>query len=399
MVKKLFIVAGDPSGDLHGANLVTALREISSQIEIDGLGGERMERAGVRLLDKLTELAIVGFSEAINNILALRQVYRKTEEFLRKEKPDIIVLIDYPGFNLRLAGLAKRLKIPLIYYIGPQIWAWRRGRIKDIAELVNKMLVIFPFEEETYKKAGVDVSFVGHPLLDTIQPTKSKEEVCRKYGFDPNSPIIGLMPGSRKQEIERLLPVMLEASRRIAENRKVQFVLPLAGNIPMNYIKERITEFEKNRLNRTKISKSQKEKKPPLPILVVRDEDYNIRRTLTLALVASGTATLENACLGIPMIIIYKVSLFSYLLARLLIRIPRIGLANIVAGKRVVPEFIQQRARAEEIAKVACHWLSNPGLMRETRKELKRVKEKLGTPGAAKRAAKIILEEAIASNL
>lgn len=398
MVKKLFIVAGDPSGDLHGANLVTALREISSQIEIDGLGGERMERAGVRLLDKLTELAIVGFSEAINNILALRQIYRKTEEFLRKEKPDIIVLIDYPGFNLRLAGLAKRLKIPLIYYIGPQIWAWRRGRIKDIAELVNKMLVIFPFEEETYKRAGVDVSFVGHPLLDTIQPTKSKEEVYRKYGFDPNSPIIGLMPGSRKQEIERLLPVMLEASRRIAENRKVQFVLPLAGNIPMNYIKERITEFEMDRLNRTKLSKSQKEERSPLPILVVRDEDYNIRRTLTLALVASGTATLENACLGIPMIIIYKVSLFSYLLARLLIRIPRIGLANIVAGKRVVPEFIQQKARAKEIAEVACHWLSNPGLMRETRKELKRVKEKLGTPGASKRAAKIILEEAIASN-
>ncbi|MCK4802853.1 lipid-A-disaccharide synthase, partial [bacterium] len=332
MIKKLFIVAGDPSGDLHGANLVTALREISSQIEINGLGGERMEKAGVRLLYRLTELAIVGFSEAINNIRALRQIYIKTEEFLRKEKPDIIVLIDYPGFNLRLAGLAKRLKIPLIYYIGPQIWAWRRGRIKGIAELVNKMLVIFPFEEETYRKAGVDVSFVGHPLLDTIQPTKSKEEVCLKYGLDPNSPIIGLMPGSRKQEIERLLSVMLEASRRIAENRKVQFVLPLAGNIPMNYIKERITEFEKNRLNRTKISKSQKEKKPPLHILVVRDEDYNIRRTLTLALVASGTATLENACLGIPMIIIYKVSLFSYLLARLLIRIPRIGLANIVAG-------------------------------------------------------------------
>ncbi|MFQ5867656.1 MAG: lipid-A-disaccharide synthase [bacterium] len=398
MVKKLFIVAGDPSGDLHGANLVNALREISSQIEIDGLGGERMERAGVRLLDKLTELAIVGFSEAVTNILALRQIYRKTEEFLRKEKPDIIVLIDYPGFNLRLAGLAKRLRIPLIYYIGPQIWAWRHGRIKDIAELVNKMLVIFPFEEETYRKAGVDVSFVGHPLLDTIQPTKSKEEVCRKYGLDANSPIIGLMPGSRKQEIERLLSVMLEASRRIAENRRVQFVLPLAGNIPMNYIKECITEFEMGALNRTRLSKSKKEERSPLPILVVRDEDYNIRRTMTLALVASGTATLENACLGIPMIIIYKVSLFSYLLARVLIRIPRIGLANIVAGKRVVPEFIQSKARAEEIASVACHWLSNPGLMREIKRELKRVKEKLGTPGASKRVAKIILEEAITSN-
>jgi len=398
MVKKLFIVAGDPSGDLHGANLVNALREISSQIEIDGLGGERMERAGVRLLDKLTELAIVGFSEAVTNILALRQIYRKTEEFLRKEKPDIIVLIDYPGFNLRLAGLAKRLRIPLIYYIGPQIWAWRHGRIKDIAELVNKMLVIFPFEEETYRKAGVDVSFVGHPLLDTIQPTKSKEEVCRKYGLDPNSPIIGLMPGSRKQEIERLLSVMLDASRRIAEDRKVQFVLPLAGNIPMNYIKECITEFEMGALNRTRLSKSKKEERSPLPILVVRDEDYNIRRTMTLALVASGTATLENACLGIPMIIIYKVSLFSYLLARVLIRIPRIGLANIIAGKRVVPEFIQWKARAEEIARVACHWLSNPRLMREIRRELKRVKEKLGTPGASKRAAKIILEEAKASN-
>jgi len=393
MVKKIFIVAGDPSGDLHGANLVNALREISSQVEISGLGGERMERAGVRILDKLTELAIVGFSEAINSILALRQIYRKTEEFLKKEKPDIIVLIDYPGFNLRLAGLAKRLKIPLIYYIGPQIWAWRHGRIKDIAELVNKMLVIFPFEEETYKKAGVNVSFVGHPLLDSIQPSKGKEGVYRKYGLRPDFPIIGLMPGSRKQEIERLLPVMLETSRRIAENRKVQFILPLAENIPMTYIRERITEFEMNTSNRFR-----KEEKPPLPLLVVRDEDYNIRRTMTLALVASGTATLENACLGIPMIIIYKVSLFSYLLARLLIRIPRIGLANIVAGKRVVPEFIQQKARADEIAKVACHWLNNPDLMRETRKELKRVKEKLGTPGASKRAAKIILEEVIVSN-
>jgi len=396
MVKKIFIVAGDPSGDLHGANLVNALKEISSQIEISGLGGERMESAGVRLLAKLTELAIVGFSEAINNILALRQIYRKTKEFLREEKPDIIVLIDYPGFNLRVAALAKKLKIPLVYYIGPQIWAWRRGRIKDIAELVNKMLVIFPFEEETYRKAGVDVSFVGHPLLDTIQPTKSKEEVCRKYGLDPDSPIIGLMPGSRKQEIERLLSVMLEASRRIAENRKVQFVLPLAGNIPMSYIKERITEFEMNRLNRRKLFKSQKEERSPLPILVVRDEDYNIRRTLTLALVASGTATLENACLGIPMIIIYKVSLFSYLLARLLIKIPRIGLANIVAGKRVVPEFIQRKARAKEIAKVACDWLNNPGLLREIRDELKMVKERLGTRGASKRVAKIIVEEVLA---
>jgi lipid-A-disaccharide synthase len=398
MVKKIFIVAGDPSGDLHGANLVSALKEISSQIEIYGLGGERMERAGVKLLDKLTELAIVGFSEAILNIRALRQIYRKTKEFLRKERPDIIVLIDYPGFNLRLAGLAKKLKIPLIYYIGPQIWAWRRQRIKDIAKLVNKMLVIFPFEEEIYRKAGVDVSFVGHPLLDTIQPTKSKEEVCRKYGLDPDSPIIGLMPGSRKQEIERLLSIMLEASRRIAENRKVQFVLPLAGNIPMGYIKERMAEFEKDRLNRTKLSKNQKEEKLPFPILVVRDEDYNIRRTMTLALVASGSATLENACLGIPMVIIYKVSFFSYLLARLLIKIPIIGLANIVAGKMVVPEFIQRKARAEEIAKVACHWLSNPGLMNEIREELKRVREKLGTPGASKRVAKIILEEVLARN-
>ena len=390
MVKKMFIVAGDPSGDLHGANLVNALKEMSSQIEIYGLGGERMEKAGVVLLDKLTDLAIVGFSEAIINIVALRRIYRKAKEFLRNEKPDIIVLIDYPGFNLRLASLAKRLKIPLIYYIGPQIWAWRRGRIKDIAELVNKMLVIFPFEEETYREAGVDVSFVGHPLLDTIQPNKSKEEVYLKYGLDPDFPIIGLMPGSRKQEIERLLSIMLEASRKIAKNRKAQFVLPLASNIPMSYIKERITEFEKDRLNRTKES--------PLPILVVRDEDYNIRRVMTLALVASGTATLENACLGIPMIIIYKVSFFSYLLARLLIRIPIIGLANIVAGKRVVPEFIQRKARSEEIAKVACHWLSNPGIMKEIKKELEKVRERLGTPGASKRVAKIILEGGTASN-
>jgi len=394
MVKKIFIVAGDPSGDLHGANLVYALKDISPYVEIYGLGGERMESAGVRLLHKLTELAIVGFSEAIINILALRKIYRKVKKFLKKQRPDIIVLIDYPGFNLKIAGLAKRLKIPLIYYIGPQVWAWRSGRIKDIAESVNKMIVIFPFEEETYRKAGVDVSFVGHPLLDTIQPTKSEEEVCEKFGLDSNYPIIGLMPGSRKQEIERLLPIMLEASKKIAKTRNVQFILPLAANIPMSYIKERITEFENNRHNRMKFSKRIKAKESPLPILVVRDEDYNIRRIMTLALVASGTATLENACLGIPMIIIYKVSFFSYLLARILVKIPIIGLANIVAGKRIVPEFIQRKARAGEIAKITSHWLDNPALMVEIKEELMKVREKLGTPGASQRAAKIILEEA-----
>jgi len=395
MLRKIFIIAGDPSGDLHGASLVNAMREISSDLEIYGLGGGRMEKAGVRLLDRLTELAIVGFSEAIRNIFALRQIYKKTGEFLRREKPDMVILIDYPGFNLRVGYLAKKLKIPLIYYIGPQIWAWRRGRIKDIAELVNKMLVIFSFEEETYRKAGVDVSFVGHPLLDAIQQTKDEEAVCRKYGLDPNLPIVGLMPGSRKQEIDRLLSVMLEASVKIADNRKVQFVLPLAANIPMSYIKDRITEFETTRLHRARLCDSEEERLP-FPILVVRDEDYKIRRIMTLALVASGTATLENACLGIPMIIIYKVSFFSYLLARLLIRIPTIGLANIVAGKKIVPEFIQRKANSKEIAKVACHWLGNPGLLAEIRQDLKRVKEKLGTPGASKRAAKIILEEVLA---
>ncbi|MBU4560945.1 lipid-A-disaccharide synthase, partial [bacterium] len=372
--KKIMILAGEASGDLQGAYLTQVLRKLSPEIELFGIGGRRMEKAGVRLVSDITQIAVVGFVEVLKHIKTFRRILKKLDDLMEKERPQGIILIDNPGFNLRVAKKAREKNIPISYYISPQVWAWGRKRVRKITNLVKKMVVILPFEERIYQEAGCPVTFVGHPFLDIIRPTLSKEEACKRFEIEKNKPIIGLLPGSREGEIKRLLPVMVETARRIREKiPDSQFILPLAPTLS----KERVNAVLK---------------KANFSIRVVEDPDFNARSIMDFALVASGSATLENACLGLPMLIVYKVHFTTWLLSKILLKIPYIGLVNVVAGKKVVPELLQYGAKPGRIADACLKILQNPKRLNEMKAELARVREKLGEPGAPRRAAENILE-------
>lgn len=372
---RFFIIAGENSGDLHASNLVKEILRLCPQATFYGLGGEQLKQAGVKLLYNIVDsLAIVGFVEVIIKLQKIKKIFSATVKFLQQERPDAIILVDYPDFNLRIARIAKQLGITVFYYISPTVWAWRRGRIKTIAKYVDKIMVILPFEEALYKAAGVDVSYVGHPLLDVMNLTMSKEEVFRHFNLDPNKKLIGLLPGSRKAEIERHLPVMLGGAEIIKQKMPdVQFVIPRASTI-----KRELIDFY--------LSSS------PLKVTVVDQYRYNVRSAMDFSIVASGTATLETAFLGCPMLIIYKTSFINYLIAKSFINFPYIGLVNIVAGNMLVPELIQYEATAHNIAEKTIQLLNDPETLAIIRYEMRKIKEKMGGPGASRRAANIILD-------
>lgn len=341
---EIAIVAGEVSGDIQGGRLV---KELGPGIKIWGIGGRHMRGAGVELVCDITELAVVGFWEVLKNYRRIRNVFYRILKEIETRRPAAIVLVDYPGFNLRLARKVKPLGIPLIYYISPQVWAWGKGRIKQIRELVDKMIVIFPFEKGLYEKEGVPVEFVGHPVVDVLSNRASRRDEFRKeLGVKPGERLIGILPGSRSQEIKRHLPVFLKAVKRI---KNIKFVIG-AVNV---------------------------------------DRAYDIMEASDLILTSSGTATLETACFGTPMIVIYKLNWLTYFFIRQMISIPYIAMVNVIAGKRIVPEFVQSKATAKNVAKEAVRILEDSSIMRE---ELSQVKQKLGDPGAVKRAARIICE-------
>ncbi len=372
--RRIMILAGEASGDLQGAHLAQEMKELSPEIELFGIGGRRMERAGVRLVSDITQIAVVGFVEVLKHIKTFRRILKKLDNLMEKERPQGIILIDNPGFNLRVAKRAKEKNIPISYYISPQVWAWGRKRIKKITNLVKKMVVILPFEERIYEEAGCPVSFVGHPFLDIVKPRLSKEETYKRFELEKNKPIIGLLPGSRVGEIKRLLPVMVETAERIRKRLPdAQFVLPLAPTLS----RERVEAI----LKRAGFS-----------IRVVEDPFFDVRSIMDFALVASGSATLENACLGLPMVIIYKVHFTTWLLSKILLKIPYIGLVNVVAGKRIIPEFLQYRARPKRIAEVCLEILQDAERLKCMKEELARVREELGEPGAPRRAAENIFK-------
>ncbi len=372
--RRIMILAGEASGDLQGAYLAQELKKLSPTIELFGIGGRRMERAGVRLVSDITQIAVVGFVEVLKHIKTFRRILKKLDDLMEKERPQGIILIDNPGFNLRVAKKAKEKNIPVSYYISPQVWAWGRKRVRKITKLVKKMIVILPFEEKIYKEAGCPVSFVGHPFLEIVRPMLSKEEAYRRFRLEKNRPIIGLLPGSRVGEIKRLLPIMVGAAKAIKEKiPDSQFILPLAPTLS----KEKIDTILK---------------KSDLSLKVVEDPTFDARSIMDFALVASGSATLENACLGLPMIIVYKVHFTTWLLSKILLKIPYIGLVNVVAGKRIIPEFLQYGARPERIAQATLKILQDSERLRRMKAELARVREKLGEPGAPKRAAVNILK-------
>lgn len=370
MRKSILLVAGDPSGDLHGANLVKELKKILPEIKIFSLGGLHLAGVSDYFLHNLVELAVFGLGDSIKNYFFFREIFQKIVlRFLDSEKPAAVVPIDFYGFNIHLAQAAKERNIPVVYYISPQVWASRPGRVKKLARFIDKMLVILPFEEEFYRRAGVETVFVGHPLLDLIpaNPAPSSSLVPRPCH-------IGLLPGSRKAIISRHLPLIFEIAKEIKRIfPESKFLLPWTKNMPYSYLEEMV-------------------KKSPVDISLVYDENYQSRRKCEIAFACSGTATLENALLGIPTIIIYKTTWFFYSLARLLIKVPYIGLVNILSGKNLFPEFVQHQAKTEKIMEKAITWLKEPSSLEEIRSELFNLRKKLGQPGVSLRAAEEIIK-------
>jgi lipid-A-disaccharide synthase len=374
MSYELLIITGEDSGDLYGGNLAREIKKLSPDIKISGVGGKHMRSAGVDIFCDVSDISVVGFWEVIEKLGLIRRLYSQIVEKLDKGNIKGVVLIDYPGFNLKIAAAAKKRGIPVFYYISPQVWAWKKGRVKTIKRCVDKMMVILPFEKEFYQREGVDVEFVGHPLLEVIPSFLNKSEICRDLGIDSNQLIIGILPGSRKKEIDYMLPTILEASKYIKEKyTSAQFLLPVAESIQENYLKRQIpSEYSY--------------------IKSVWGKNFDVMKASDLLITKSGTSTLEAAIIGTPMIIVYKTSAFSIYLAKFLVHVRFAGLPNLLAGKEIVPELLQSKANAKDIAEKAIYYLENRDELYKMREELKTVKSLLGEAGASKKTAGIIVD-------
>jgi lipid-A-disaccharide synthase len=372
--KKILIIAGEASGDLHGGNLAKALLALRPGLGISGMGGKMMREAGVNTIQDISRLAVVGIWEVLTHLKDIKAAFRLMEDTIVRERPDAVVLIDYPDFNLRIAKKARAAGVKVVYYVSPQVWAWRKGRIKNIAKVVDRMLVVFPFEEALYLDAGVKCTFVGHPLLDEEAGTRLKEELTNKFGLDPQKPILGILPGSRKKELHFHLPVMLEAFSRIqAKMPDVQAVIPLAPTLSPDDFREYLAGYEDVRLI---------------------EDAPGVMTVMDAAVVASGTATLQTALKGKPMVIIYRLSPVTYLLGRMLISVPFIGMPNLIAGMEAVPELIQGEASPERISSLILKMFYDKAYYGDIVRNLALVSEKLGGPGASERAALEVLKEA-----
>ncbi len=367
--KKILLVTGEVSGDVHGAFLVRSLKQLDPALHIYGIGGDELHKAGMEILFHIKELSVVGIVEVWARLPYIIKAFRVLKREIVNTPPDLLILIDYPDFNLRIAAVAKKQGVPVLYYISPQIWAWRQNRVKKIARLVDQMAVVFPFEKTFYEQYGVPVQFVGHPLLDRGVPPLDKQALIARFAMNNQGPIVGLLPGSRKAEIDRLLPVMAQAAVLICkEFPGAQFILPLAAGVEEADMRRKIKRFG-------------------LQVTMVTNHLQEALHICDLVLVASGTATLETALMGKPMIIMYRISPLTYLVGRLLIRVPYIGLANIVAGRQIVPELIQGAASPERVFREAVSLLKDEPRITAMSHELARVKELLGSAGASARVA------------
>jgi lipid-A-disaccharide synthase len=373
-LRRILIVAGEASGDMHAANLVKAIKEINPQIEFFGLGGSQMQQAGVKLLYNLADLAVVGFVEVLKNLKKIKSAFSLILNKADELKPDAAILVDYPGFNLRLAKELKKINIKVIYYISPQIWAWGLNRIKLIKEVVDKMIVVFKFEEELYKKFGIDAVFVGHPFLDIVKPDISRDELLQSYSLAKNKLTISLMPGSRVREVTTLLPLMLKSAKLLQEKlHDLQFIIIKSSSVS----KEIFDKLLDNQNQEFKI---------------IENKTYNCLDASDFVLVASGSATLEAAILQKPMVIIYKVTLLTWIFLKFMLRIPYVGLVNVVAGKKIVPECLQFKATPKRICSNILEILNSPERTNQIKADLAKMRNSLGTEGANARAAAEIVD-------
>lgn len=372
MPGRVMMVAGEPSGDLHGAGVVRELKRLHPAIEIFGVGGDRMRDEGMEVVFPISRLSFMGFVEVVKHLSVVKELQRTLEHALVERRPRVVVLIDYPGFNLRFARTAKRHGATILYYISPQVWAWHRGRVKKMRGLVDRMSVVFPFEEEIYRREGIDVEFVGHPLAEQIGVRSSREEFFRANGFDPSQKLLGLFPGSRRQEIQMIFPTMVRAALRLRASLGIQVAVGVAPNLSPDDVQAYVGRTD--------------------GIRCVQNATYDVMAHSDAAIVTSGTATLETGWFGTPMMVVYKTSQVTYLLGRLLVDVPYIGLVNIVAGEKVVPEFVQHDMTEENLIQEATRQLTDERYANEMRRRLAVIRTRLGAPGASLRVAQSILE-------
>ena len=367
----IMVVAGEASGDMHAAALVRALKRINPNFKYYGVGGEKLRGEGVELIAESSSMAVVGLTEVILKLPSIIKVMNRLTRSFREKKPAVVILVDYPDFNLVLARKAHDRGIKVFYYISPQIWAWRKGRIDTIRRVVDKLAVILPFEALIYQLAGVDAEYVGHPLLDMIPSSSSQEQARERLGLRSSVATIALLPGSRPSEVARLLPVCLQAAIKMNHQQEVQFIMPLASTLSLDFV-ESITSLYN------------------IDVTIVPNAIYDTLAAADLAIVASGTATLEAGLMETPMIIIYRVSWLTYLLGRMFIKVQHIGLVNILAGKTIVPELIQGEANAERLAELVDRLLGDQNARARMKIALSKIKAQLGAPGAAERAAQLV---------
>ncbi len=371
MSAKIMMVAGEASGDVHAARLAAKIKELCPSAILFGMGGGMMAQASVQLEYDISGSAVMGLTEVIGKIPLMLSRLRGLKRLIDVRKPDVIVLVDFPDFNVRLLPFAYSRRVPVVYYIPPKAWAWRRKRAWKLAKYTSAIASIFPFEADFYRQTGANVHYVGHPLLDFVRPSLSREESCRRFCLDINKPIIGLMPGSRRKEIKRLLSVMLDSARLIkAAIPDCQFILPLAHTIPRDMIPDLGSFFA----------------------IVDSSQVYNVMSICDLMIVASGTATLEAAYMLTPMIVIYRVSFVSWTIMHILVRLKSSALPNIIANRMIVPELLQGEAKPRNISRIAIGMMRNPQELETQKAELQKVRQRLRRPGAVERTARLVLQ-------
>lgn len=367
------LVAGEASGDLHAARLVKALRELRPQVDYYGMGASAMRAAGVEILVDSSNLAVVGLVEVLAHYREIKIALSTLQAVIKTRKPDLLILVDYPDFNLRLAATAKRAGVKVLYYVSPQIWAWRPARVMKIGRVIDMMAVVFAFEVPFYEKAGVPVRFVGHPLVDEAKPSMTRTQALARFALAPSAKVIGLFPGSRRSEIKRLMPTIVQTAKLLsARFPRAQFVLPVAPNLDRKLIETYLDDTA-----------------PPVG-LIEEANVYDVIQVCDAIIAVSGTATLQIALMTTPMVIIYKVSRLSYWIARRLVSVKHIGLANIVANKRVAKELIQDAARPQAIAAEIECLIKDEEYAKAMRRDMTGVRAALGEGGGSRKVAQLV---------
>lgn len=373
--RRVLIVTGEASGDLHAANLIRAAREIDPDLEFFGVGGKRMEEQGCEILFRGEELAVVGLVEVAAHFPAIYRAFKQLEGLLKSEqRPDVLVLIDFPEFNLRLAAKAKAAGVPVLYYVSPQVWAWRRGRVKTIAQRVDRLAAIFPFEPQLYEGLDIEVEYVGHPLVADLKLTEERDVYLKRHKLDPQRPVVGLFPGSRRSELKYIFDTIADTARLLKKQRpQVQFLLPVASSLKQTNFHERLLGTG-------------------LEIKMVQDNIYDTARACDAVVSVSGTVTLQIALVETPLAIIYQMNPLTYAIGKRLVKVPHIGLVNIVAGRSVVQEFIQEHATAENIGGEILRMLDDQSYRNRIKEDLREVRRLLGEGGCSEKVARMVSE-------